>query len=771
MERKGQSFRDSLNQAIDFDKVLKQIASFASFSCAKEQILNALPIRNQQEIQHQLDLAKEAMSLEQKGISLNLAGCSDITVSVKKAEKGSTLTGEELMQIALFLHAVSNVQHTLSNTEAIHLNDYAQTMDSCGSLIQYIEQRIDASGSVKEDATSFLISCSRKLFDTRQSLQQKARSFLKKNASKLMENMTTMIQGRLCVLVKAQDKNAFGGMVHGQSQSGLAYYIEPSAFVEDNNRIQTIQVDMESEKQRICKECSIQVAKKASILLSNLETMTVIDSAYAKGQWAYKKDGCIPLIQSRNHSFRLEHARHPLIDEKKVVANTYSCSQNCLMISGPNMGGKTITLKTIGLFMVLAHCGFPILCHSATMPYYRSFWFDIGDQQSIENNLSTFSSHISKISKICQKCNSAAFVLIDELGNGTDPSEGASLAIAIIDYLISKDCTLITSTHFNQVKSYGKTNSNVLVSSQEFDQETLKPTYKYVEGVSGASYAFSIASQYALNPSILEHAQQIKDDNTKDVDFQLEKLEVMQNQVRKEKERFDQLVQNAHQLQREAEEEKEKIQKQKERLLKEYEEKLNLMLDEKQEEAQDIVRTLRKNKSAKMHENTDLLHQLNTMNVEVEKKEETQSFKIGDYVQVKDVNTHGEIVELRKKEATILSNGMKLKIKTNRLVKIRRPNVQKVQPQKKHVDKIFARVPTELNIIGMRVEEGIAALDKYIDQCIAHRMKQVRIIHGMGTGKLRTAVWKYLDKHPHVQSKMSGGPSDGGLGATIVVLK
>ena len=771
MGRKRQFFHNELNQALDFDKVLEQIASFASFSSSKEKILESLPLKDLKEIQHRLSLASEAMKLEQKGTLINMAGCSDISILVKRVEKNAILMGDELLAVSLFLHACSNIQQVLSKTDTVYLRDYAQTIDSCSSLLAFIEKRIDGSGQVKDNASHELVSKTQALFTCKHRLQEKAQSFLKKNANKLMETMTTSIQGRLSVLVKAQDKNAFGGMVHGQSQSGLAYYIEPSAFVELNNQIQTLEAEIASEKKRICKECSLQVAKKANALYANLETMTLIDVAFAKGKWAYQKDGCIPFIHQRNHKFHFVFSRHPLIDSQKVVANTYTCSKNCLMISGPNMGGKTVTLKTIGLFMVLAHAGFPLLCHEAILPFYTSFWFDIGDQQSIENNLSTFSSHISKISSICQKANERSFILIDELGNGTDPSEGASLAIAILDYLIQLNCTIITSTHFNQVKNYGKTHDQVLVSSVEFDEETLKPTYKYIEGVSAASYAFSIAAQYHLEDSILKHAQAIKDENKQDVDVQLEKLEIMQNEVRQQKERFNQLIENAHQLQKDALAEKNKITKQKEILLEDYEEKLNALLEKKQEEAQEIVQTLRQNKNAKMHENTNLLHQLNTMNQAPREEKEAEELKVGDYVQIKDVNTHGEIVELRKKEAIVLSNGMKMKIKTNRLTKINKPNVQKVKPSKKHVDKIFARCPTELNIIGYHVEDGIAALDKYIDQCVAHRMKQVRIVYGMGTGKLRSAVWKYLDRHPHVQSKMSGGPSDGGLGATVVILK
>ena len=773
MEYKDSSFYNELSQAIDYDKVLKQIASFASFSCSKQAIQEALPLKNLIEIQRLLKLSKEAMELERQGSLLNFAGVSDISLSLQKATKQMTLNGQELYAIVLFLHACRNVAQTLDKTEAQSMKEIAQSMDFCGSLVRFIEEKIDLSGNVKDNASPFLKQAHKELLQARSSLNQRSKIFLKKHNSQLMENMTTTIQGRLCVLVRAQDKHAFGGMVHGQSQSGLAYYIEPSAFVEANNAIQSLLSDIESEKQRIVKECTKQVAKNTTALLSNLDSMTQLDVAYAKGCWAYKKDGCIPLLQTKDHAFSFEHACHPLIDAKKVVANTYRCSakQACLMISGPNMGGKSVTLKTIGLFMLLAHAGFPVLCHSAHVPYYDSFYFDIGDQQSIENNLSTFSSHISKIARITSLSTSNSFILVDELGNGTDPSEGESLAIAILEALIQKGCTIVTSTHFNQVKSFGKTHPNVLVSSVEFDRETLKPTYRYIEGVSGSSYAFYIAAQYHLNPAILEKAEAIKAQNTKDVDLQLEKLEKMQNEVRQEKEKFNQLIANAHDLQRQAEADREKMDKKKAKLEEEYREQLQAMLDEKQAEAKAIIRSLRQEKSGPVHKQTELLHSLNTMNPSAPVSQKAEPLKVGDYVQIKDVNSHGEIVELRKKEATILSNGMKMKIKTNRLTKIKRPNVPLPTIKQHTADKVFKKVPTEINVIGMRVEEGLDAVDHFLDQAVAHRLKQVRIIHGMGTGKLRSAIWQYLDKHPNVKSKVSGGPSDGGLGATIVLLK
>ncbi len=440
------------------------------------------------------------------------------------------------------------------------------------------------------------------------------------------------------------------------------------------------------------------------------------------------------------------------------------------MISGPNMGGKTVTLKTIGLFVALAHAAFPVIAYQAHMPYYTDMWFDIGDQQSISNNLSTFSGHISKIAQICQNANEHSFVLIDELGNGTDPLEGASLAIAVIQYLIQQKCTTITSTHFNQVKSFGKTNPHVLIASVEFDGETLRPTYRYLPGISGASYAFSIADSYDLLPEIIEEAKEIKEQNTKNVERELEKLEVLQRDVQKKQERFDTLIADAHRIQKEAKEDKEKWDAQKHQMALEYEQSLNEMLEEKREQADAMIQDMRQSQTGKMHEQAQLLHELSEMQQPIsDTKQADDTLQAGDYVRITDLNSHGEILEIRRKEATVLTNGMKMKVKLNRLERMKRPQPKTVS-QKANVQ-TTSRFPLELNLIGMRVQEAIEELDHYLDQAVVHKVNQVRIVHGVGSGALRAAVWDDLSKQTFVKDKQSAPPNQGGLGATIVILR
>lgn len=772
MKREEHEYREELNQAIDFDKVLSQFCAYASFSLSRQRLADALPLQDRFVIQEQLDLVKDAIQLFQNGSTLSLHGCHDIEPAIKKAVRQMILSPRELLKIYSYLAACQRVQNTLQEMKDSHLLAYSETMEICQPLMKRIQDCVDASGSVKEDASVLLVNKHAELLQTRNTLTSRSREFVRKNSTKLMESLTTSIAGRVCVLVRASEKNAFGGMIHGQSQSGLAFYVEPSSFVSLNNQIQLILSQLEEEKQRICKELTTLVAQYQTHLLSNLETMTILDCAFAKAHWAIEKDGCVPVIQTRDQTLLLENARHPMIDPQKVVANTYrlKANQNVLMITGPNMGGKTVTLKTMGLFAALSHAGFPVSCHRAVLPLYRSLWFDIGDQQSIENNLSTFSSHISSLSRICAESDAHSFILLDEIGNGTDPAEGSALAIAILDALIHRQATIITSTHYNAVKAYGKTHANILVASMQFDVDGLKPTYRYLPGVSGASYAFSIARQYHLDDAILEKARQIKEENEDRTHKELEKLESLQNEVMQEKERFQKLIENAHQVQREADETKKKLLQRKEAFEREYQERLETLLAQKEQEANALLEKLKQADAIKLHEKTQLLHDLEALDVQKEEQEAHGSFQIGDYVQINSLNTHGEIVALRKKEAMVLANGMKMKVKIGNLTKMKRPRVEKIKPQT-HTERTFVRIPLELNIIGYHVAEGLQALDHYLDQCVAHHIKQVRIIHGMGTGKLRTAVLQDLSRHPMVKEYTSAGPHDGGLGATIVTLK
>ncbi len=762
-------------EAVDFSSVLDQFAQYAYSPRTVERIRQATPLPNILEMRHDLSLASEAFAFLQKGKEVSLGGFSDLLALIEAAKKGITLRPQELLEVSFFLAACQSVAKAFSEEEEPLLFEIAQTIDPLKPLAQKIDGAIDLSGQVRMDATAKLRSLDSGLIQAKADLSAAAKRFIKANANSLVDTVSVSVGSRLCVLMKATDKYKYGGMIHGLSQSGAASYVEPNALVPLNNKVAEIQLEIEEEKKRICQELSSLVRKHARALESNEESVETIDLAIAKGRWMQSHDGTIPTLHTSNHAIRLEHAIHPLLDAQKAVANTYNIAADkaCLMITGSNMGGKTVTLKTIGLFLLLAHSGFPVSAHSAMLPLYSQFFFDIGDEQSIEQNLSTFSAHAQKLGRITHLADQDTFVLLDEIGNGTDPLEGASLAQAVLEDLIQKGATVLTSTHYNQVKAFGKTNPSVLVGSVEFDLETLKPTYRFLEGVSGASCAFHIARQFGLSQDIMARAAQIKEDSESENARQLEALEHQQAQVQKQKDRFDQLIANAHELQRQAEHDKTKWAQQKQRLDTEYAHQLEDMLYEKKEEAKQIIRDLKKSTQKASHEQISQMAKLDELYEPTQEGQDQpeQTFKAGDYVRIATLNNHGEIQSIRKEKAVVLVNGRRVTVSIDQLTPMNKPKEPKSIRRSNRPERSFKAFPMELNLIGMHVEEGIEALDHYLDQAVYHRIKNVRIIHGMGTGALRNAVWEDLRKHPQVKGITSGGPGDGGLGATLVELK
>ncbi|WP_434220971.1 MutS-related protein, partial [Faecalibaculum rodentium] len=398
--RNDQTFRQELNQALDYADILDRIAGYASFSGSAARIREAMPVTDRIFVREQLDLAQEARTFTQNGQSASLAGITDIRSLLQMAQKGQVLTTQELLEVYLFLRAVDGLSRAFDAGLYPKLSELADSLVADSRLESAIQDAVGMDGTLKPDASPALVRLNWELTQFRASLAARGREFVKKNSPALMEHMTTSIGGRLCVLVKAQDKYRFGGMIHGSSQSGQAFYVEPAAFVEANSHVQSLQAEIEEEKHRICRDLTKRVGNAAFSLESDFETVTEIDTALAKGRWVLDVDGVIPSLQERDGSLRLVHAVHPLLDREKAVANDYRLKprQQVLMISGPNMGGKTVTLKTVGICVVLAQAGFPVPAHEALLPWYESMWFEIGDNQSISENLSTFSSHMTRIS-------------------------------------------------------------------------------------------------------------------------------------------------------------------------------------------------------------------------------------------------------------------------------------------------------------------------------------------------------------------------------------
>ena len=704
-------------EPLELHEVKEQVAKHASFSLGKQLIRQMMPRFDALWVRRELARVKEAYALVVRFGNMPFGGIHDTRDSIEAAMKDMTLTPHELRGIADSTRGVEQVRKYMkaSDLDTPLIKELCDSFAEHQQLASSIDRCISLNAEVLDSASPALKSIRKSILSCNADISSEVQRFLSRNASKLMDTITTMRNNRTCVLVKISEKNSVDGFVHGESASGQTAYVEPRSLLVLNNRLQTLKSQEQEEITRILFELSQQVKSVGHELLSNLETFALLDSIFARGLWTKEMDGCIAELNTKDDHLYLKTARHPLIDPQKVVANTYEIRSphHSLLITGSNTGGKTVTLKTIGLFVALTMSGLPLSAEQAVVPLFDALYVDIGDDQSIQESLSTFSSHISKMADICDHATARSLVLLDELGSGTDPKEGEPLAVAVLDHLRAIGAMVIATTHYSALKTYGADNEDILLSSVEFDMEKMLPTYRYIEGISGQSNAFEIARRYGLKESIIRFARERKEVDRSKADIAMEK--------------------------------------------------------------QDIIDELKHMHSeAKPHEISDRkarLKQLSSMDdAETDATpQKLPSYQVGDYVKISKLNYYGEIISMNKDKVCVLANGMKM----NTTLQEIEPAVKQVQKTKK---KGYAKAGVrsfsmECNVIGMRVAEALPIIDKYLDNAMLAKANNVRIIHGMGTGALRKGVHDFLKRNPRVESFRMGGQGEGGLGATVVVLK
>ena len=764
-------------ESLELDKVKEQVARHASFSLGKQKVRQSTPCFDALWVERELSRVKEAFDLVIRYGNMPFGGIHDISDSIEAALKDMTLTPQELRDITNAIRGVESIQNYMKASEikTVYIKDLTDSFSGHVRLASEIERCISMNYEVLDHASAELKTIRKSILACNGEISAEVQRFISRNSSKLMDTITTMRNDRICVLVKIAEKNSIDGFIHGESASGQTAYVEPRSLLMLNNRLQALKSREQEEVAKILFELSQKVKESGYELLANMETLGLLDSIFARALWAKETDGCVAqLVTGKDHLY-LKQARHPLIDSKKVVANTYEIKEpyHSLLITGSNTGGKTVTLKTIGLFVVMTMCGMAVSCEEAMIPMFDAVFVDIGDEQSIQESLSTFSSHISKLAEICRQADNRSLVLLDELGSGTDPKEGEPLAVAILDHLRKIGAMVVATTHYSALKSYGADNEDILLSSVEFDMEQMKPTYHYIEGISGQSNAFEIARRYGLHESIIAHAKERKEASRSSSEIAIEKLEQNLMEVHEQKQQLELRLQDVKQLQKTLEEEKEKFERKREHVLEKIKEEARVQLETAQEEAQQIIDELKQMKSdAKPHEITALQSKMKNLTetdeIDVEEvKQET--FALHDYVKIRKLNYYGEIISINKDKVCVLTNGMKMNTTTKEIEHAQK-QVQKTK--KKGYGKSSIRsFSMECNVIGYRVAEAIAIIDKYLDNAVLAKASSVRIIHGMGTGALRKGVHDYLKKNPRVESFHMGGQGEGGLGATIVTLK
>lgn len=758
---------------LQFDEVKQLITKYASFSLGHQIIENIQPSFNKLVVERENGRLKQAIGMVISYGTMPFAGIYDVSHEVSLAMKDVTLSPLDLTRIASQAYGINQISKYISGCDCQKdlVKELVDSLTAFETTATTINKCISYSGDIYDNASSNLSSIRRKTKSLQKTIASKLNEYISKNQSMLQDNIVAYRNGRSVILVKNSYKNTIEGLQYGSSSSGGATYIEPNVFIGLNNQLLQLIEEEKQEIARILFELSQLIKNDGESYLANVNTLGLLDALFAKAQWAKEVDGTVGEISAKD--LILIKARHPLIDPKKVVANDYRIISpvKTVLITGPNTGGKTVSLKVIGLFSLLFLSALPLPAKEAKIPIFDNIFYDIGDGQSINADLSTFSSHISNISKICEKATPKSLVILDELGGSTDPNEGQAFASAVLEYFRRKNIYVVATTHFSKLKAYAKSHENIMLSSVEFDQENLKPTFRYIENSIGSSNAIETAKRFGINDEIINLAYEYKKQQSNIDDTLIEKLQSQLEVVRQKQEQLQVKEQSLKQQKELINDEKENLELEKEKILENAKnEALNIVTDAKVQ-SEEIIKQLKQQKNYQINEVAKLKHQLNQI-VEIEEEEEILDgeIEIGDYVKVKLTNQKGQVISMDRKNVLIDSSGIKIRASLAGVVKTNAPKQKKLKEVKTSV-KSSRQFSMELNLIGLRVDEAIDSLDKYLDEALIANVPFVRIIHGYGTGALRNAVWEKLKKNKFIKHYEHGSALEGSSGATIVYFK
>lgn len=787
-------------RVLEFDKIIEILKTKASSSLGLHKIENLEPSYDFEEVQYRLQETTEAQSILIKRGHVNLGGIHDVLDKVKRAEIGASLDPGSLLMVADTLRAARVLSNSLSGDGEEEDFNYPIIQSLATSL--YIHREIEdevynaivSEIEIADSASHTLRDIRRKIVQKNQSIRSKLNTIISSATYQkyLQDSIISMRGDRFVVPVKAEYRSVVAGIVHDQSSSGATLFIEPMSIVEMNNELRKLKLDEQEEIERILAELSKMIGEIAREIISNQEILEKIDFIFAKGKLSLEMKGIDPKL-NKEKSFVIKNGRHPLLDPKKVVANTIYLGDefHTLVITGPNTGGKTVTIKTVGLFALMTQSGLHIPADfGSSMCVYDNIFADIGDEQSIEQSLSTFSSHMTRIVSILDKVTEDSLVIFDELGAGTDPVEGAALAIAILEDVRMAGAKCIATTHYSELKNYALTKKGVENAAVEFDVETLSPTYRLLIGVPGKSNAFEISKKLGLSEFVINRAKEFI--NTENIELEDLLQNVEKNRIKAEEDRAEaEKLKTEIQMIRDAEAEKlEKLTNQKEKMMERARSEAFSITRQAKEEVDEIIKRLReleqerasKEKNRQIEqlrkELTDSMGSLQptvkSMIVPKVASKEIKNLKAGEDVKVITLNQEGTVVSAddKKKEAVVQIGIMKMTLPYKSLQRIKNQQQATVTKKTRSVIKAKSgRVKGEVDLRGMNLEEATLELEKYLDDATVAGLEQVTVIHGVGTGVLKTGLQDVLKKNKHVKKKRPGGYGEGGVGVTIVTLK
>lgn len=782
---------------LEYDKITKKLASFAVSPMAKERAESLQPYTAMMDITAAQQETTEAVSMVLRKGTLTLGGFREIRPQIKRAAMGGTLSMAELMNIASFLYICRRAKDYAKNENKAEvyekLDELFELIVPIPQLENEITRCILSETEMADSASSALHKIRRDIKLYNDKVREQLNSIISSSAYKnmLQDPVITIRNDRYCVPIKSEYRNTFQGMVHDQSNTGSTVFIEPMSVVQSNNKIKELQAEEKKEIEKILAELSTLVTEQKELLQANMEIMIHLDFVFAKANLSLSMNGTQPLFNLKGY-INIQKGRHPLLDPKTVVPiNIYLGKEfTTLLITGPNTGGKTVALKTLGLFTLMGQSGLhiPAFDHSQ-LTVFDNVFADIGDEQSIEQNLSTFSAHMSNTVSILNEVTNYSLVLFDELGAGTDPTEGAALAMSIIESLHKRKIRTAVTTHYSELKVYALSTKGIENACCEFDIETLRPTYRLLIGIPGKSNAFAISKRLGLSDEVIEGAKQFISHDEARFEDVITDLEISKKSVVFEQERAEQYRKEAERLKQEVEYQKNKTREQKEKILSKAREQAKQIYQQAKEEADQIIKEMNKqskdasNKQKLTEQRSYLKAKLSDMQQEFlksPKKKNThkppEHLQSGDRVYVISFDQNGTALSAPDKNNDVMvqMGSMKIKLPLSELMLDDTPKKEQTV-QKSISTRVKAgksqSISSEIDCRGQLVEEALGNIDKYLDDAYLSGLKQVMIIHGKGTGALRSAVQVYLKTNPHVKSYRYGVYGEGEMGVTVVELK
>ena len=786
-------------KVLEFNKVINLLEEKASSSLGLKYINELTPSSKYEEVKAMLQETSEAQGILIKRGHVNLGGIQDISDSAKRAEIGATLDPSSLLKVADTLRAARNLKRSLSSESEEEFNypiiqSLAESLYVHRDVEDEINNAIASEIEISDNASPTLRSIRRGILQKNQSIRSKLNSIISSTTyQKYLQDAIISVRGdRFVVPVKAEYRSQVSGIIHDQSSSGATLFIEPMSIVEMNNELRKLKLDEQEEIERILASLSKMVGEIAKDLISNQVILGKLDFAFAKGKLSISMKAIEPALNKEKH-INIKNGRHPLLDVDKVVPNNIYLGEDfdTLVITGPNTGGKTVTIKTVGLFALMTQSGLHIPAdYGSSMCVYDNIFADIGDEQSIEQSLSTFSSHMTKIVDILNEVTSDSLVIFDELGAGTDPVEGAALAIAILEDVNMAGAKCIATTHYSELKNYALTKDRVENAAVEFDINTLSPTYKLLIGVPGKSNAFEISRKLGLRDYIIDRAKEFI--NTDNIELEDVLQNVEKNRIKAEEERAEaeQLKKEIEEIKAEYDRKLEKLTISKDKMMEKARSEAFAITRQAKEEADRILKELRsmememasKEKNKKIEalrkEISDSMGNLQpsvkSMIVPKVSNKEINNLKVGDEVKVITLNQEGSVVSVdaKKKEAVVQMGIMKMTLPFKALQIAKKDKKSIVtKSTRKIISAKSGKVKSEVDLRGMNLEEAIIEVDKYLDDACVAGLETVTIIHGVGTGVLKKGIQEILKKNKHVKSQRPGQYGEGGMGVTIVEMK